>query len=208
MMARVVLGIVIAVVCAMPAFAQGRFEVQPFVGYKFGGSVPVGSNSLDIAKIGFDSSMNYGVSATFNATESLGFEFAWNRQATNAVGRLNGGGDHPEKFDANLDQYHGNFVLTFSPDEKLRPFLLFGAGVSRAAAGGDSRSNFSFAVGGGVKYFFTDHMGVRLQARYTPTYLFTTPGGTWCNWWGVCWVIPNDHYMSQGDVTAGWILSF
>jgi opacity protein-like surface antigen len=193
---------------ALPALAQGRFEVQPFVGYKFGGGVPVSSNDLNINRINFNSSVNAGVSAGVNVTESIGLEFLWNRQPTQVSGRLADGGTHPQQFDAKLDQFHGNFLFNFNPDEKLRPFVLFGVGATRASSGDASKANFSFAIGGGLKYFFTDNMGVRLQARYTPTYLFTTSGGTWCNWWGVCWVVPNDHYMSQGDVTVGWIFRF
>ena len=45
-------------------------------------------------------------------------------------------------------------------------------------------------------------------ARYTPTYLYSTSGGVWCNWWGYCWVVPNDHFLQQGDVTGGIVFRF
>lgn len=72
-------------VFALPTLAQGRFEVQPFVGYKFGGGIPVGSNDLNINRINFNSSASAGVSAAFNATESAALEFLWNRQSTTAL---------------------------------------------------------------------------------------------------------------------------
>jgi opacity protein-like surface antigen len=208
MITKTICSTLLLCLCCIPTLAQERFEVQPFVGYKFGGGTPVSSNDLDINRINFNSSAAAGVAFGINATETFGLEFLWNRQPTQVHGRLNDGGKHPEQFDAKLDQFHGNLLFNFNPDEKLRPFILLGLGATRAASSDASKTNFSFALGGGIKYFFTENMGVRLQARYTPTYLFTTSGGTWCNWWGVCWVVPNDHYMNQADVTVGWIFSF
>ena len=208
MIARILYSTLLLLLCVVPTPAQGRFELQPFVGYKSGGSVPVGSNELNINKIKFKRSINAGVSFAVNATDTLGLEFLWNRQPSQAIGQLSSGGDDPWTFDANLDQFHGNLLSNFNPDGKFRPFLLFGLGATRASSGDSAKTNLSFALGGGIKYFFTDHMGVRLQARYVPTYLFSTVAGTWCDWWGYCWIVPNDHYMSQGDVTAGWIFRF
>ncbi len=188
-----------------------RVEVTPFVGYKVGGDVPVEPerNDIDVKTIRFDDSVSAGVTVGFNVTEHFGLEFLWNRQPTKATGLLSGGGVFPTKADVDLDQYHGNFVYNFRDgDSKLRPFLLFGLGATRAAASDSSETRFSFGVGGGAKYFFHPNMGLRLQARWTPTYLYSTAGGVWCDWWGWCWVMPNDHYMNQGDFTAGWIFRF
>ena len=63
-------------------------------------------------------------------------------------------------------------------------------------------------VWAGLKYFFSQHIGLRLQARYAPTYLFSEAGGVWCNWWGVCWVVSNDKFLNQFDTSAGVIFRF
>ena len=44
-------------------------EITPFVGYKFGGSVPVQSDKIDVNKIEFDDSISAGINAGFNFTE-------------------------------------------------------------------------------------------------------------------------------------------
>jgi hypothetical protein len=194
---------------ALACSAQDRFEIQPFAGYKYGGGVDVASNPLGIHRINVDSSVAYGVTATFNPTARLGLEFLWDRQPTNATGKFSGGGTYPTKIGFTMDQYHGDFLYSFTDHlSKLEPFLLVGFGASNMHGGGSSTTKFSFGLGGGVKYFMTRHIGFRVQARYTPTYAYSTSGGVWCNWWGYCWVVPNDHFIQQGDVTGGVVFRF
>jgi opacity protein-like surface antigen len=193
----------------LPSLAQQRFEFQPFVGYKYGGGVDVAGNPLGINRINFDSSIAYGGTATFNAAERLGVEFLWDRQPTNVTGSYNGGGTYPQKIGVKLDQYHGDLLFSVADHgSKLEPFILVGFGATNIHGEGSSTTKFSFGVGGGVKYFVSKHVGFRVQARYTPTYAYTSNGGVWCNWWGYCWVVPNDHFIHQGDVTTGLILRF
>jgi opacity protein-like surface antigen len=193
----------------LPAAAQYRFELQPFAGYKWGGGANVAGNALGISRIDIDSSVAYGATATFNPSENFGFEFLWNRQATNASGHYSGGTTYPTKIGVTLDQFHGDFLLSFAGHgSKVEPFVLVGVGATDMHGSGSSTTKFSFGVGGGVKYFVSRHLGFRVQARYTPTYLYSTNGGVWCNWWGYCWVVPNDHFLHQGDVTGGVIFRF
>ena len=194
---------------ALACFAQERFEIQPFGGYKYGGGVDVAGNPLGFSRINVDSSVSYGITGTFNPAARLGLEFLWDRQPTNATGKFSGGGTYPTKIGFTMDQYHGNFLFSFADHQsKVEPFLLVGFGASNMHGGGSSTTKFSFGVGGGVKYFMTRHLGFRAQARYTPTYAYTSNGGVWCNWWGYCWVVPNDHFIHQGDVTGGVVLRF
>ena len=196
-------------ISALPSMAQQRFEFQPFIGYKYGGGVDVSGNALGISRINIDSSIAYGATLTFNPAENLGLEFLWNRQPTNATGSYHGGGTYPQKIGVTLDQYHGDFLFSLAGHgSKLEPFVLIGLGATNMHGQGSSTTKFSFGLGGGVKYFVSPHLGFRLQARYTPTYAYTSSGGIWCNWWGYCWSVPNDHFLNQGDVTAGVILRF
>ena len=75
MISRTVIGMFLFTIFVAPSFGQGRFEIQPFVGFKFGGNIPVQQNELNLAKINIDTSVNAGVSFTFNATENLDLEF-------------------------------------------------------------------------------------------------------------------------------------
>ena len=207
--AKIALALVVLALSCFPALAQPRFEIQPFVGYKFGGGTDVGPNALGLSRINIDSSVAYGVTATFDPSEHTGIEFLWNRQPTNASGSLFGGGTYPQKIGITLDQFQGNFLYSFAGHEsKVEPFVLFGLGATDMHGSGSSTTKFSWAVGGGVKYFVSRHIGFRFQARYAPTYLYSTASGLWCNWWGYCWVVPYDHFLNQGDVTGGLVLRF
>ncbi|HTP67266.1 MAG TPA: outer membrane beta-barrel protein [Dongiaceae bacterium] len=201
--------VALSLASALSCVGQQKFELQAFGGYKYGGGVDVAPNLLGINRINVDSSVSYGATATFNPAARLGFEFLWDRQPTHATGSFSGGGTYPTKIGFTMDQYHGNILFSFADHEsKVEPFVLVGFGASDMHGGGSSTTKFSFGVGGGVKYFMTRHLGFRAQARYTPTYAYTSNGGVWCNWWGYCWVVPNDHFIHQGDVTGGVVLRF
>jgi opacity protein-like surface antigen len=206
--------VALVLVCSVvPGWAQGRFELQPFVGIKTGGNLPVECtntcvSSLNFSKINLNGSLSYGATAGFNASDNFGLEFMWNRQPTVAVGRLSTG-NSAQHVGVNVDQYQGNLVYSFfEKEKKFRPFILAGVGTTKLSAGGDRDWRISYGIGGGVKYFMTPHMGVRLQARYSPTFLYATQDGAWCNWWGVCYSTNTGHYLQQFDMTAGWVIRF
>lgn len=195
--------------CASPALAQHRFELQPFVGYKWGGSLHLAPNIQTIGEVNFKSSVNYGFSATYYGLPNWGLEFMWNRQPTKAVGTLNNGTTFPKQISLNLDEYHGNVLITLADDDKkFKPFILAGMGATIGSGAGNSTTKFSFGVGGGIKYFFSEHLGVRTQMRWSPTYMYSTSGDVYCDWWGFCWTVSDQHYLHQFDVTTGLIFRF
>ena len=203
--------LLVALACAagsgIPAGAQ-RFEVQPFAGYTVAGELPLDRHNPGGAFIRFKNSASAGITLGVNATESIGAEFLWSRQPTTVTG-YDFGDVFLRRTDARLDQFHGNLIYTFRHGEaKLRPFILAGAGATRGAGEYASDVRFSFALGGGLKYFMNPNFGLRLQARWTPTYLYSTPGGLWCDWWGYCSVSPIPTFFHQGDATIGFMFRF
>ena len=185
------------------------FEVQPFVGYTFGGSVNLAPNAQNIVKANFESSPVYGVSVLYNGRPNWGLEFLWHRQPTKVFGEINETTTFPTKIDLNLDQYHGNLIITLADEQvRLKPFLLVGMGATRAGGAGDSITKFSMGVGGGVRYFFSEHMGMRMQGRWSPTYIKSTTAGFYCSYWGFCWEINDAHFLHQYDATVGLIVRF
>ena len=200
----------------LPAFGQHDYEVQGFVGNMYGGTIPVTAslpNVGGINKISMNSSISYGLTAGINFADHFGAEFLWNHQPTQAAGKLVGGGEFPTKIDVSNNQYHGNFLFYFKPaDSKFRPYALVGLGATNSSGklttGDVSATKFSYGLGGGLKYYFSDNIGIRVQARYAPTYLYSTNDGLWCGWYGYCWVITDSHYLNQGDITVGATFRF
>jgi OmpA-OmpF porin, OOP family len=72
--------------------------------------------------------------------------------------------------DVDLDAYRLNVLYNFMEGSKVRPFVTGGAGWERVDAGsfGD-RHDFGFNAGGGVRWFFTDRFGLRLDGRFVST---------------------------------------
>jgi len=192
------------------AFAQ-NFEISGHIGRQFNGGIDL-STSL-FQRIDVADSTNYGATAGYLFGEHYGVEFQWNHTRADTSAQPFGGGSSVKIFTLNQNQYMGNFVFHFTGQEsRLRPFAFFGLGASDLSTnrnGVSGATRFAFAFGGGAKYYLSRHLGLRGQAKYSPTYLTTTNGGYWCDpFWGGCWVVGNDHYLHEFDLSGGIMLRF
>lgn len=206
----IVLSVMTLVVLLPSAFAQ-RVEVTGNIGYQVNGGLDLSTSLFHRIEVG--NSTNYGASAGYLFGEHFGAEFQWNHTRADTVAQPLGGGSDIKVFTLNQNQYMGNFVYHFTPHEApLRPFVFLGLGASSLStnrAGVSGATRFAFSVGGGAKYNFSRHFGVRGQLKYSPTYITTTDGGYWCDpFWGGCWVVGNDHFLHEFDMTGGITFRF
>jgi opacity protein-like surface antigen len=186
----------------------GEIEISPFVGYRFGGGFDV--NDLELAKIDLKSGVCFGATAGYIFKERFQVEFMWNRQKTQLEGELLESGNKVPLADANLDQYQGEFLYHFGQEtDPLRPFLLAGVGASHLdpEGGFNGFTKVSYGVGGGIKYFFTKKFGLRLQGRYTPTYISSEDNQVICDQFG-CFIGTDRKYINQAELTAGTFFRF
>lgn len=207
---KVVFSALIVFFLLTSAFSQ-NVEVTGYAGYQFNGGLDL-STSL-FRRIEVENSTNYGLSAGYLVGEHYGVEFQWNHTKADTFAQPAGGGSDIKVFALNQDQYMGNFLFHFTDREaKLRPFAFFGLGASHLApdrSGVNSTTRFAFSLGGGAKYNISKHFGVRGQAKWSPTYITTTDGGYWCDpFWGGCWVVGNDHYLHEFDISGGITFRF
>jgi hypothetical protein len=207
---KVVLSALIVFFLLTSAFSQ-NVELTGYVGGQFNGGLDL-STSL-FRRIEVENSTNYGLSAGYLVGEHYGVEFQWNHSKADTFAQPAGGGSDIKVFALNQDQYMGNFLFHFTDREaKLRPFAFFGSGASHLSpdrSGVDSTTRFAFSLGGGAKYNIGKHFGLRGQAKWSPTYITTTDGGYWCDpFWGGCWVVGNDHYLHEFDVSGGITFRF
>jgi opacity protein-like surface antigen len=199
------------VVGAPTARAQRGIEVTPFIGGQINGGLNLSTalyNRLDV-----QNGLNFGVSAGYLIGKYSGVEFIWNHNQADTVAQPIGGGANRKVFGLNTNQYLGDFVMHFKDREnRLRPFVLFGAGAANLAPDRshvDSITRFAWVFGGGVKYSFSKHLGVRLQAKWSPTYINTTTEGVWCDpFWGGCWSKGDSVFLNEIDTTAGLTFRF
>ena len=210
----VVVGLILSGVSA--AHAQKEYEITPFFGARVGGIIDessVGDPNVDYLKI--KNSENYGFMAGVTFWEHVEAEFMWNRQPTSLSSH--NPNDNTYKFlsNMNLDMYQVDFLYQFNAsDAKFRPFIVGGLGMShfgvppvqgQSVLGFSNR--FAFNLGGGVKYFFNPHWGIRLEARWSPTN--TTYGqGTYCDYYGNCFPSQITNKAEQGQANIGLIFRF
>lgn len=195
---------------ALSSWSQ-KLEVTAFIGGQTNGGMDL--STLLFQRIDVKNGRTSGLSAGYLLGDRYGLEFLWSYNKANTVAQPRGSGSEITIFTLDTNQYLGNFIVHFAPREKaLRPFLMAGAGATNLSPARDGVSNstrFAWDVGGGVKYNFSRHFGLRLQAKWSPVYLTTTKAGYWCDpYWGGCWTVGDNHYLNEFDVTAGITLRF
>lgn len=216
-MIRKVLAAALLAAFALPSTAalaqEKKWELSGNVGYKFGGSFETRRLEQDF-KGSFQAGLSYGFGIGYNVNRQFQLQAVWNRQDSALDVQAPGGGPKTEAFGLNIDQVHGNFIWHFyNRNPNVKPYFLLGAGATFFSPKGveiDGETKFSFALGGGVKYFTSDSFGLDFRARWNPTYINSSPGGIWCDPFFpfYCYQLANSHYASQFDLSAGLIFKF
>ena len=198
-----------------------RFEFQPFGGFTASGSIPlITHDNVHHGSIHVKSSLKVGATLAVNLNALDAVEGLWQRQFTE--GRLPVeiavplSSENLTAFDLNIDQIHCNFLHHYQrADSRATPYVMAGLGVTiyRANRNGhsDSRSYFSCALGGGIKYFLTSHFGFRGEARWSPTLLSASDSSFWCSIGGsgaTCLLNLKTSLQHQLDLTGGIIFRF
>lgn len=113
--------------------------------------------------------------------------------------------DSPTLFEFTIRDLHGNAVYHFAaPDARLRPYVFAGAGAT-VFKGDDqpSETKFSWAVGGGIKYFPWRAIGFRGLVRYKPVVMADEDAGDLCDPFGFC-----QGVLPRFEFTGGAVFRF
>ena len=155
---------------AQEGFGQHEFEVTPFGGTRFGGVIDVNTSSVDYLTI--KSGWNYGIQADYTIFPQLQAEFLFNHQPTDLDAHVIQTDSRQFLTSADLDEYEWGFLFALkSPEKSLQPFIVGGLGFTHFKAGGELpfSNRFSYNLGLGAKYFFSRHVGLRAEARWSPS---------------------------------------
>jgi hypothetical protein len=180
-----------------------RFDLTPLVGYRTSMLFPTGHPPSPHLVLGAKPS--YGVAVGVRVDEEDVIEFRWARQDTHV--HVDDVPSSNEK--VVLDQFHGDFTHEYILEGPrwARPFVMGSAGATRVAGGANNHfTRFSFGLGGGVKVFFTRHLGLRMQGEWLP--LVVEPEVTSFICGGGCIVRLSARLVSQGEIVAGPVLRF
>jgi outer membrane protein with beta-barrel domain len=204
------------------AWAQEhRVEIGGVAGYTAsdgvsGQSILAGDGNL-YNRIDPKDSFSWGLSIGYLLNENSELEFLYDQQ----MSTLQASGTTTKDIgDFSIKGYHGVYAYNFGEtDAKARPFLFIGAGATSYPGISFTRANgqpgeiggntkFSGTFGLGVKVYPGKNAGLRLQARWTPTYIKSDSAGYWCDpYWG-CYVVGNAQYSNQFAFQGGITFKF
>jgi len=197
-----------------------RFELQPLVGLSATGSIPLRSeDGVDHGSVHVGSSYHLGGTFAVYLNELDAIEALWQRQFTE--GRLPGEfaiplpGERSPAFNLKIDQIHCNLLHHYRIDDpRAAPYVMAGLGATTYYVDSngqtDSKSHFSFALGGGIKYFFTSRLAFRGEARWSPVVLSASDSKLWCNVSGgaTCFINLRTSVQHQVHLAGGLIFRF
>jgi outer membrane protein W len=215
------LAVAAALVCVPAAAQDMKGEISGFAGWTLsdgvtGGPLLAGDGAI-YDEIGPKDSFSWGLTAGYFFNENWQFEFLYNQQSSTLE---ISGTRTTEIGDFKISNYHGVFAYhAGDSDASVRPFIFLGGGATHypgldfTAVNGQQleiggNTQFSGTFGAGVKVYPGRNAGLRLQARWTPTYIKSDAEGYWCDpYWG-CYVVGDAQYSNQFQFTGGITLRF
>jgi opacity protein-like surface antigen len=201
------------VALAAPAsWAQdSRVELSGTAGWTFSDGVNVGAIDESPIRVDPKDAFSWGARLGFNVTPNWEVGGLFSLQSTD----LEASGIVNLSLGQTIYNYHGYFAYNFGdPEAKARPYLLGGLGATQFGSlstpvgdvGGETQFSTTWAAG--LKLFPGKNVGIRLEARWTPTYIKTDPEGYWCDpYWG-CYTVGDAEYANQYELSGGIILRF
>ncbi|MBK9099272.1 MAG: hypothetical protein IPM14_14365 [bacterium] len=180
-------------------FAQA--EIFGFGGYEVASDVQVTQGQLNIY-----SNPNYGAGISFEVERGVQAEVFWIGQQTPMELKRYNGLTEP-LFDVGIHYFQAGAVYEFrqTKAQKAFPFTSFSLGATLFSPVDSNFSEewrFSITFGGGGKFYISDRVGLRLQARMLLPLNFNSVG-MWCGSGGCSAGVSSWATLLQADFTGG-----
>lgn len=199
---------------ALPALAQGggtRVEFTPFASFGFEGNFDDGFyDDEDFDDLRVDDANGYGLIVGFPVSRSFAVELSYSRQDTEIFLDEDFLGLPLTLLDLEIEYLHVGATANFGSGH-VQPFLGVSGGLTRFTPDTvfddyEDETRFSAALYGGLKVYFTDNIGIRLQARVMST-LIDEDEEAFCGR-RECYYYDADTYLYQGELAGGLIIAF
>jgi hypothetical protein len=209
--------VAVAVLASPAAWAQDkRVELSGTAGWTF--SDGVSGSSGGYVRIDPKDAFSWGARIGFMVSENLEIGALFNQQSTSLELGASGAGSF-DVADLKINNYHGYLAYNFgAADAAVRPYFLGGLGATQYGSittsfgaqreiGGNTQFSTTWALG--LKMFpSSGNFGIRLEGRWTPTYIKSDAEGWWCDpYWG-CYTISDAQYSNQWELNGGITLRF
>lgn len=184
------------------------FELTPFAGYRYGGTIFADTSHLFSQDVDVASAGNFGVSFAIPVGNALKIELILDRQNTHFV---NGNGLFaPDQRLGGFDitYFHGGVQFPFAVSRTAQPYVSLTAGVANLdprIEGASSANRFSAGAGIGVKVPINRNMGIKIEERGFFTSLSNY--GDRCRNYSNCYYSYN-HDLYQGETNVGVFFRF
>jgi hypothetical protein len=182
-----------------------RFEITPQVGWRFDGEIQADSDFLDEdLDIRVDEGAFFGLIFDVPLSENWQVEFLANRQNSEFI--IDEGLFTPEEVlgDVTVSYYHAGILFQWGPGQ-VNGFFSGGLGLARIEPDFpevEAENRFSGNLGGGLKVFFAENVGLRVEGRGYWTDLDTAVERRDRR------RFDSDEGLWQGEVSGGLIFSW
>ena len=181
------------------AFAQ--VEIFGFGGYEISSDVNVSEGEVIV-----QSNPNYGAAISFETERNVQAELIWIGQQTTMDFKRTNGITEP-LFDIGIHYFQFGVIYEFRQVsvQKVFPFMSFSLGTTLFTPTNGEYSDewlFSITFGGGGKFYISNNVGLRLQARLLLPLNFSG-GGMWCGPSGCGVAVGTWTSFLQADLTGG-----
>lgn len=192
------LTIAILVTQLTPAFAQD-YEITPFVGWRTSSSLEDANTgaTIDLAE-----TSSFGIILSMKRDKDTNYDFLFSRQSTELQSTT------PSNTESLRIDYYQLGGTVFYDYDKLHPFVSGGLGATHISPANNdfsSETKFSLSVGGGLKFPFTQNVGLRLEARGYGT-VVSSGGSILCS--GGCVAKFTGSLFMQFEASAGLSIAF
>lgn len=184
---------------------SNAFELTPFVGYRYGGTIYASETNLFTRDVDVASHMNYGVNFGIPITSGLKVELMVNHQHTHFTS--GSGLFSPNDNIANFDvtYYHAGLQIPFAVSRNVEPYFVVSGGLANLdpdIQGVSADNRFSASGGIGLKLPFNRNAGFRFEAR---GYFTATNDRDECS---RCFSNYENRDLYQGETNFGLYLRF
>jgi len=162
--------VVLALAVPSAALAQpGRFELTPMASYRLVGDLDLDDTAFLEESLEIDEGSAFGVAFDIPLGRSLQLELLANRQESELIADGGFFTDELVLADVEVTYLHVGLLWQFLSGQ-VHPYVVGSLGVARLTAdlpGGDDpkEDRPSLSFGGGVKIFWSEHLGLRLEGR-------------------------------------------
>jgi opacity protein-like surface antigen len=187
---------------AIPHAARAQsWEVSGLAAYT--PSTDLDNQAPELSELKIGDGFTWGLQGARLFGARWGAEVLWTDQRSALKLETEGGSS--DLFKLTIRQLHGDVLYHFaSADARLRPFVFGGLGATFFSADDlESETKFSFGLGGGVKYFAWNAIGIRAHVRYKPTMLNDEDAADFCDPFGFC-----QSGLSQFEFAGGVVVRF